>query len=227
MEMKMLALRYASNSHDLEDAYQRRKVALDNVSPELGTRVKVVHTGSRYNAEDFKDSFGDVTFDPTTNVTDSMMGVIIAKVQHFKKKDTEVFLVQFDNKKSAVFARKGFEVAFWIGCPVKVVNDGCKYSSKDFQAQFPKHTLVDVCRVGQKGIVIDIVPHYKAKNTAVLLVAIDGQPRCVIMNGKGCMPFDTPGIREYALRKEREEKAALEKEQKEGSTENDAGEKRK
>eukprot|EP01064_Diplonema_japonicum_P035637 TRINITY_DN7797_c0_g1_i1.p1 TRINITY_DN7797_c0_g1~~TRINITY_DN7797_c0_g1_i1.p1 ORF type:complete len:304 (+),score=99.11 TRINITY_DN7797_c0_g1_i1:68-913(+) len=219
MNMQMIGLRFASNTPDLDDAYDRRKAAVEVESPEIGTRVKIVNQGSKYNSNDFKSSFGE-GLDYTDVVEQGAMGVVTQKCQHFKKRGTEVFLVKFDSGKSAVLARKGIEPSFWVGSHVTITNVGCKYAAKDFSSRYPDNTVTDECRVSQRGVIISIQPHYKAKNTTVFLVAIDSKLRCVVMNGKGCTPREIPGLRDYSRRRERkeEERAKKEKEAEEKTT---------
>eukprot|EP01059_Diplonema_ambulator_P025144 TRINITY_DN42134_c0_g1_i1.p1 TRINITY_DN42134_c0_g1~~TRINITY_DN42134_c0_g1_i1.p1 ORF type:complete len:279 (+),score=112.35 TRINITY_DN42134_c0_g1_i1:48-884(+) len=204
VNMQMIGLRFASKIPDLEDAYVRKKAAVDVASPEVGTRVKVVNTGGKYNSNDFKTSFGE-ELEYTDAVDENAMGVVAAKAEHFKKKGTEVFLVKLDNGKHAVLARKGIEPAFWVGAHVTICNVGCKYAAKDFATRYPEHTITDDCHANQRGVIISIQPHYKQK-TNVYLVAIDSKLRCVVMNGKGCRPMEVAGLREYTRKKEEEKK---------------------
>jgi len=95
-------------------------------SPEVGTRVRVVNSGCKYNAKDFEKA---ATFEAYKGeyedaVKNDTLGLIVQKAKHFKKETMEVFLIKFDNNKAAIMARKGFDVPLFLGCGIQIANQG-------------------------------------------------------------------------------------------------------
>eukprot|EP00663_Eupelagonemidae_sp_cell21sb_P012219 gene12219-biopygen6334 len=139
LEMEMQTLRFfTGNRPDLDDMARRLEENADVTSPEVGTRVRVVHSGSKYNSKDFEkaatfEAFKGEYLRYEDAVKNDTLGLILQKAKHFKKDTLEVFLIKFDNNKAAIMARKGFDVPLFLGCGVQIANQGCKYAAKDFK----------------------------------------------------------------------------------------------
>ena len=190
--------------------HERRTNAVSVDIPNVGQRVKVIHPGSKYNSNDFKTTFAEFADDFSDAVEANAMGNIVASAEHFKKKGTWVFLVRFDNKKCVVMARKGIEPSLWVGQTVSVINVRHKYTAKDFQETFPGKALVNTCTNSQRGVVLQVVPHYKTSKLEVFLVAINSGAKCVVMNGKGLAPREPAGYAQFLRQKEAAAKSAEE-----------------
>eukprot|EP01060_Flectonema_neradi_P001986 TRINITY_DN1120_c0_g1_i2.p1 TRINITY_DN1120_c0_g1~~TRINITY_DN1120_c0_g1_i2.p1 ORF type:complete len:272 (+),score=68.35 TRINITY_DN1120_c0_g1_i2:34-849(+) len=210
LQLEVMCRRSFSDSPDLQDAYDRRQKAISVDIPAVGQRVKVVNPGSKYNSKDFESSFSEFSEDFSDTVAANAMGNIVATAEHFKKQGTWVFLVRFDNKSCVAMARKGIEPTLWVGQSVGITNIRHKYTAKDFAETFPGKELVNNCNNGQKGVILQIVPHYKNSKLEVFLVAINSGGKCVVMNGKGLTPRDPPGLAPFIRQKEAEQKAAEE-----------------
>ena len=221
-----MGLRFRSNIPDLPDAFSRREAAVAR-DPEVGDRVKIVSTGSRYNHKDFADTFKEHNVNFIDELTLGSFATVLAVTPHFKKTDMQVYLVKFDGATNgaAIMARKGIETAFWEGGHVTIASAGAKYAARDFHSRFPSYTIVDECRKDAPGVILRVQPHYKNANIFVYLVAINSKLDCVVMNPKGLAQREVQGLKEYTLRKEREEKEAKEAAAK-AASEAEAGEKR-
>lgn len=218
LEMEMQTLRFFTGKPDIDDMARRLEENGNIESPDVGTRVRVVHQGSKYNPKDFEKagSFESFKGEYEDAVKNDTLGIILQKAKHFKKDTLEVFLIKFDNNKAAIMARKGFDVPLFLGCGVQVVNQGCKYAAKDFKDKAKEGygglTIVDDVKQNQRGVLTRILPHYKAKVMCFVVALNDTQ--VVIMNGKGIAPAEVRGLKER-MQKRKEEREAAEAKAKE------------
>eukprot|EP01065_Artemidia_motanka_P052387 TRINITY_DN9451_c0_g2_i1.p1 TRINITY_DN9451_c0_g2~~TRINITY_DN9451_c0_g2_i1.p1 ORF type:complete len:286 (+),score=79.39 TRINITY_DN9451_c0_g2_i1:110-967(+) len=213
MDMELQVLRHFSAKYNLRDLAERTEATRAAKSPEVGARVKVVHQGSKYNPKDFEKpgTFASYTGKYADTLQKGQLGVVVQKAMHFKRTDVEVFLIKFDSNEAAIMSRKGFEPLLFLGSPVSVVNQGCKYAAKDFRVRdgFSDLNITDEVRMGQTGLLVRTQPHFRAANTCYV-VAVDESMKCVIMSGKGITAFEPPGLQAELDRRERERKQKAE-----------------
>eukprot|EP01062_Namystynia_karyoxenos_P047821 TRINITY_DN361_c0_g1_i3.p1 TRINITY_DN361_c0_g1~~TRINITY_DN361_c0_g1_i3.p1 ORF type:complete len:296 (+),score=172.45 TRINITY_DN361_c0_g1_i3:93-890(+) len=227
-DMQMRVLRHFTGKHDLDDLAQKTEEVAATESPEIGSRVKVIHAASKYNPKDFEKhgTWDSYKGEYAEAVNNGDLGMIVNKAPHFKKADLEVFLIKFDNNKAAVMSRKGFKPFLYVGGPVSIINQGAKYAAKDFKDKdgFQDLTLTDEVRMGQRGLLVRMAPHYKVATNICYVVALDDTMKSAVMAAKGVGSFDPPGLEQRLAqrKKEREEKEQEAKRKAEGGDEPEA-----